>query len=62
MVTYLLILQYNTEVLPSDIAKYLKFMPEKKILDTSSVVIAPMPGLVKSVAVKEGQQVRSNML
>ena len=53
----ILILQYNTEVLLSDVAKYLSYMPEKVTLDVSTVVMAPMPGLVKSIAVKEGQPV-----
>ena len=32
-------------------------MPEKVIMDTSTMVIAPMPGVVKSVAVKVGDMV-----
>lgn len=35
----------------------LKLMPPKKIVDTSSQIISPMPGLVKSVMVKEGDMV-----
>ena len=35
----------------------LKFMPAKKVMDTSSQIISPMPGLVKSVMVKVGDLV-----
>ena len=35
----------------------LRYMPEKKKLDLSSVVLSPMPGIVKSIAVEVGQQV-----
>lgn len=34
-----------------------KFMPEKKVLMKDTLVIAPMSGMVKSVAVKEGDVV-----
>jgi biotin carboxyl carrier protein len=32
-------------------------MLPKKIIDVSSKIISPMPGVVKNIAVKEGQQV-----
>ncbi len=32
-------------------------MPEKKQIDLASVLISPMPGIVKSVSVKVGQRV-----
>jgi propionyl-CoA carboxylase alpha chain len=35
----------------------LKYMLPKKIIDVSSKIISPMPGVVKNIAVKEGQQV-----
>jgi propionyl-CoA carboxylase alpha chain len=35
----------------------LKHMPAKKEIDLSSVVLSPMPGIVKSIAVKVGQRV-----
>lgn len=35
----------------------LKYMPEKKEIDLSSVVLSPMPGIVKSIAVEVGQEV-----
>ncbi len=34
-------------------------MPEKKGADTSRVLLCPMPGLVKSIAVAEGQEVKA---
>ena len=46
-------------------ADYWQYMPEKHVPDTSTVVMAPMPGLVKNIAVEvgqpisEGQEVRS---
>jgi len=48
---------FKTHVLDQRMASYSHYMPEKKVVDMSSVVIAPMPGLVKSVAVKEGDHV-----
>lgn len=33
-----------------------KLMPEKKEVDLSSVILAPMPGMLKSVDVEVGQQ------
>ena len=35
----------------------LKYMPKKKEIDLSSVVLSPMPGIVKSIAVEVGQSV-----
>ncbi len=32
-------------------------MPEKKQIDLASVLVSPMPGIVKSVSVKVGQRV-----
>ena len=34
-------------------------MPEKVVLDTSRIVVSPMPGLLKSIAVSVGQSVKS---
>jgi propionyl-CoA carboxylase alpha chain len=34
-------------------------MPEKKAADTSKTLLCPMPGLVKSIAVVEGQEVKA---
>jgi propionyl-CoA carboxylase alpha chain len=44
-------------VLPERAAKYMSIMPEKKQIDLASVLISPMPGIVKSVSVKVGQRV-----
>lgn len=35
----------------------MSIMPEKKQIDLASVLISPMPGIVKSVSVKVGQRV-----
>jgi propionyl-CoA carboxylase alpha chain len=34
-------------------------MPEKEVADTSKFLLSPMPGLLVSLAVKEGQAVRA---
>ncbi|MGL5446362.1 MAG: acetyl-CoA carboxylase biotin carboxylase subunit [Rhabdaerophilum sp.] len=34
-------------------------MPEKKAADTSKALLCPMPGLIKSIAVVEGQEVKA---
>ena len=36
-----------------------KLMPVKKAADTSMVLLCPMPGLVKSIAVTVGQEVKA---
>lgn len=38
-------------------AEFLKYMPKKVIADLSTMIVAPMPGMVKSVGVKVGDQV-----
>ena len=40
-------------------AGYARLMPPKKIADTGKQVLCPMPGLVVSIAVKEGQEVKA---
>ena len=40
-------------------AGYARLMPPKKIADTGKQVVCPMPGLVVSIAVKEGQEVKA---
>ncbi|MCZ8186840.1 MAG: acetyl/propionyl/methylcrotonyl-CoA carboxylase subunit alpha [Beijerinckiaceae bacterium] len=40
-------------------AELAALMPEKKGADTSKVLLCPMPGLVKSIAVAEGQEVKA---
>ena len=43
-------------------AGYARLMPPKKISDTGKQVLCPMPGLVVSIAVKEGQEVKAGEL
>ncbi|MGB7258420.1 MAG: biotin/lipoyl-containing protein, partial [Pseudolabrys sp.] len=40
-------------------AGYARLMPEKKVADTGKQIRCPMPGLVVSIAVKEGQEVKA---
>ena len=40
-------------------AGYARLMPLKKVADTGKQVLCPMPGLVVSIAVKEGQEVKA---
>jgi len=40
-------------------AGYARLMPVKKVADTSKQVLCPMPGLVVSISVKEGQEVKA---
>jgi propionyl-CoA carboxylase alpha chain len=40
-------------------AGYARLMPPPKIADTGKQVLCPMPGLVVSIAVKEGQEVKA---
>ncbi|GAU95643.1 hypothetical protein RvY_07229 [Ramazzottius varieornatus] len=59
-------LQYLGSVFPlhvyqEDVHKYLHWMPAKKVADTSRQVLAPMPGLVKSIAVSVGDMVSEGM-
>lgn len=49
--------QFDVRVLEKRMADVLKHMPKKVVADTSTMVIAPMPGMVKSIAVKVGDQV-----
>ena len=49
--------QFTVQVLEKSMAEYWHYMPERVVLDTSNMVIAPMPGVVKSVAVKVGDMV-----
>ncbi|KAM7284594.1 propionyl-CoA carboxylase alpha chain [Ixodes scapularis] len=50
----------DVTVLTREAAQFLDQMPEKPKLDTSKVVEAPMPGLVKLVSVKVGDMVGEN--
>ena len=40
-------------------AGYARLMPPKKLADTGKKIVCPMPGLVVSIAVKEGQEVKA---
>ena len=47
----------DISVIPEHIAKYEKHMKEKPKLDATKIVMAPMPGTVKTVAVSVGQMI-----
>jgi propionyl-CoA carboxylase alpha chain len=49
--------KFSTYVLTKEAHDLYHIMPPPKVVDHSSMIIAPMPGLVKSVAVKVGQKV-----
>lgn len=51
------VLKYELQAYTNRAYKMLKHMPEKKEIDLSSVVLSPMPGIVKSIAVEVGQKV-----
>jgi propionyl-CoA carboxylase alpha chain len=40
-------------------AELAALMPEKKAADTSKVLLCPMPGLIKSMAVQVGQEIKA---
>jgi len=49
--------QFEVQILSKKYADHLKYMIQRPKADISAMVIAPMPGLVKSVAVKVGDSV-----
>jgi propionyl-CoA carboxylase alpha subunit len=52
-------IETNAYVYTEREAAYARLMPAKKVADTGKQVLCPMPGLVVSVAVKEGQEVKA---
>lgn len=50
-------LQYEVRVLEQFAREMSKLMPVKQEVDMSSLILAPMPGVLKSVAVKPGDMV-----
>jgi len=49
----------HVQVLSPRAAELLALMPEKKAPDTSRLLLSPMPGLLASVAVTQGQEVKA---
>jgi len=47
----------DVTVLPDSAAKVKHHMPVKVAVDTSRIILSPMPGVVRSVAVKVGDKV-----
>ncbi|MEM7214894.1 MAG: acetyl/propionyl/methylcrotonyl-CoA carboxylase subunit alpha [Pseudomonadota bacterium] len=48
----------DVKVLPPRVAELLAMMPEKQAPDTSNMLLCPMPGLVVSISVEEGDEVQ----
>jgi len=48
---------FHLKVIPELAGEYQKYMHEKPQADMTKLVVAPMPGLIKSVAVTAGQEV-----
>jgi propionyl-CoA carboxylase alpha chain len=46
-------------VLPPRVAKLRKLMPEKRAADTSKFLLSPMPGLLKTLPLQAGQEVKA---
>ena len=49
----------RAQVLPPRAAELLALMPEKQASDMSRLLLSPMPGLLSSVAVSQGQEVKA---
>lgn len=48
---------FDVELLPSKHGKYVQYMPKQVKLDTSKVILSPMPGAVRAVTVQVGDTV-----
>jgi propionyl-CoA carboxylase alpha chain len=48
----------RVQVLSPRVAELARLMPEKKVADTSNLLLCPMPGLIVSIAVNEGDEVQ----
>jgi len=51
------VFQFEVQILTTKLAEHWKYMIQKPKADLSTMVIAPMPGMVKSVAAKVGDEV-----
>ena len=49
----------RAQVLSPRAAELLALMPEKKAPDTSRLLLSPMPGLLSSIVVEQGQEVKA---
>src|SRR6516162_5768122 len=49
----------RAQVLPPRAAELLALMPEKQASDTSRLLLSPMPGLLSSITVSQGQEVKA---
>jgi len=55
---WMLVLQFDVQILTAKLAEHWKYMIQKPKADLSTMVIAPMPGMVKAVTANVGDQVR----
>ncbi|MGC2523303.1 MAG: acetyl/propionyl/methylcrotonyl-CoA carboxylase subunit alpha [Stellaceae bacterium] len=49
----------RAQVLPPRAAELLALMPQRKLPDTSRLLLSPMPGLLASIAVNPGQEIKA---
>lgn len=52
---------FKVKVLEERFADMVKYMPEKPVLDLGKYLVAPMPGIIKSVAVQAGDPINEGM-
>lgn len=52
---------FKVKVLEERFIDLANFMPEKPVLDLGKMLVSPMPGIVKSVAVKPGDSINEGM-
>jgi len=52
---------FKVKVLDDRFAEKVKFMPAKPVLDLGKFLVAPMPGIIKSVAVQAGDPINEGM-
>jgi len=51
--------EFSCRIIPSHVYEYEKYMPKVEAIDTSKMLVSPMPGMVFSINVKEGQSVEA---
>ncbi|MEK6249611.1 MAG: biotin/lipoyl-binding protein, partial [Planctomycetales bacterium] len=51
--------QVDVQIVTPRVAEFLKYMPEKPEPDLSNFLLSPMPGLLVSLAVKEGDVINA---
>lgn len=54
---FIYLFQFKLEILSEMAADLKKYMPVKPEIDQSSMLLAPMPGILKSISVADGDTV-----